>query len=212
MKKYMKKIVLLITLICVITMISKSYSSNISKDEYTSYLKRSEEMVLLSTKVENEMLKNNNEYPSYYGGMYIDDGAYNLVLQIVEDNIPNKEESQYSSYDKVIHMDNKIIIQYVKNKYSDLLDVYNEINNYYEEVNYDTTKREFNEFSSYYIDIKSNSVIVLFNNKLLIDNEKEIIQNNLEEKFKKNVVDSSVISFGFGNELVLETSNLNSKA
>lgn len=146
MKKYMKKIVLLITLICVITMISKSYSSNISKDEYISYLKRNEEMVLLSTKVENEMLKKNNEYPSYYGGMYIDDGAYNLVLQIVEDNIPNKEESQYSSYDKVIHMDNKIIIQYVKNTYSDLLDVYNEINNYYEEVNYDTTKESSMNF------------------------------------------------------------------
>lgn len=209
MKKYMKKIVLLITLVCIITMISKSYSLNISKDEYTSYLKRNEEMVSLSVKIDNEMLKNNKEYPSYYGGMYIDEGAYNLVLQIVEDNIPN---GQYSSYDKVIHMDDKIIIQYVKNKYSDLLDVYNEINNYYEEVNYDTTKRKFNEFSSYYIDIMSNSVIVLFNNKLLVDNEKEIIQNNLEEKFKKNVVDSSVISFGFGNELVLESSNLNYKA
>lgn len=68
------------------------------------------------------------------------------MLQIVENNIPNKEESQYSSYDKVIHMDNKIIIQYVKNTYSDLLDVYNEINNYYEEVNYDTTKESSMNF------------------------------------------------------------------
>ena len=109
---------ILVASVCGITSVR---ASNLSNDNYQNYLKRNEKMVELSNRVEQEMLKHSSAYPAYYGGMYIGADAKNLVLQIVEKNIPDEKSNDFSSYDKIIKIDDAIIIEYVDNSYTELL-------------------------------------------------------------------------------------------
>lgn len=210
----MKNKILLFLGILVVTFfgITSVSASSLSKDDYQSYLKRNESMVELSSKIEQEMLQHNGTYPSYYGGMYIGDSAKSLVLQIVEKNIPDEKSVDFSSYEKIIKMDDAITIEYVDNSYTELQKIYEQINDYYKEVNYEVAKAEFNEYAAHYVDIKSNSVVVsVIDNSVKSDlNAKSNIVSNeitkivLETKFKKSVLNSSAIKFKLGQKMVTE--------
>lgn len=182
-------------------------ASNLSNNDYQNYLKRNEKMVELSNRVEQEMLKHSIAYPAYFGGMYIGAEAKSLVLQIVEKNIPEEKSNDFSSYNKIIKMDDAIIIEYVDNSYTKLQNIYEQINDYYKEANYEIARTNFNEYASHYIDVKSNSVVVSVTNnsvKTSLANN-EIEKAKLETKFKTNVLDSKVIKFEQGQKMVTES-------
>lgn len=201
----MKKKILLFLGILVITIfgITSVDASGLSDNDYMNYIKQNENMLKLSNRVEQEMLKYNGEYPSYYGGMYIGDNAANLVLQIVEKNIPDVQSNDFSSYEKIIKMDDAIKIEYVMNSYTELQDAYEQINNYYKAVDYEVAKAEFNEYSAHYVDVKSNSVVVsVYDNNAKVRNaNSEIIKQALATKFKENVLNSNVVKFESGQKL-----------
>ena len=208
----MKKVIglFLCVFVVVIFGITSVSALSASKNDYINYLKRNEAMVELSNKVEQEMLKFNGEYPSYYGGMYISDNATNLVLQIVEKNIPDSKSDNFSSYEKIINLDDAIKIEYVNNSYMELEQVYDAINKYYEDVDYEVAKAEFNEYTAHYVDIKSNSVVVsAYDNSVQTRSANtEIMKDDLAEKFKEEVIDSSVIDLKIGQEMQNEATSI----
>lgn len=67
----------------------------------------------------------NDSYPSYYGGIYISEDSKNVVLQIVEDNIPTVDSDEYVIYNKIINMGDTIQIKYVKNSYNEITELNN---------------------------------------------------------------------------------------
>lgn len=204
----MKNKILLFLSILVVTIfgITSVNASTLSKDNYLNYLKRNERMIELSSKVEQEMLKYNDKYPSYYGGMYIEDNATNLVLQIVEKNIPNELSDEFLIYEKIINMDSAIKIEYVKNSYTELQNVYEQINDYYKAVDYVVAKAKFKEYTAHYVDIKNNSVVVSVHDSKVkmkdINNEME--KTRLSEKFKNEVINSNILDFQIGQQMVSE--------
>lgn len=204
----MKKKILLFLGIFVIVVfgVTSVNASGLSKDSYKNYLIRNEKMVELSNKVEQEILKYDGKYPSYYGGMYIGDNATNLVLQIVEENIPDSQANEFSSYEKVINMDDAIEIEYVDNSYAELQRIYNEINEYYEAVNYEISKADFSEYTAHYVDVENNSVVVSFYDNSI---KTKSVNNNITEarlskKFKEEVINSNAIDFQIGQQMVSE--------
>lgn len=69
------------------------------------------------------MYNNSNQYPLYFGGMYVSDDSKNVILQIVKDNIPDENSDEYSIYKKIINLVSSIKIQYVENLYNELNDI-----------------------------------------------------------------------------------------
>jgi hypothetical protein len=104
---------------------------------YEEYLERNWAQVELSTKVQKSIMGYydikevfKDTYPSYFGGMYINDDASTLVIQIVESNIPNKDSKEYSIYKDIISMDDTIKIEYVNNSFNELNNVNNVVSDY----------------------------------------------------------------------------------
>lgn len=208
----MKKKILLFLVILLVAFFRTTLigASSLSEKNYKNYLIRNEKLIRISNKVEQEMLKSDGKYPSYYGGMYISDNATNLVLQIVKDNIPNESSELFSIYEKIIKMDDAIKIEYVKNSYIELQKVYEQINDYYKKVDYKISKSKFNEYASHYVDIKSNSVVVsLYDSKTTTQNENNIkTKEQLSKKFKQEVINSSVLNFQIGQQMVSESQQI----
>ena len=65
--------------------------------------------------------KGKSIYPDYIGGIYIDD-ENNLVLQIVMENKPtlNSKSTEIQLYNKILNVDNNMIVENVKNPYGEL--------------------------------------------------------------------------------------------
>lgn len=209
-KKFLLIIGIIATTLTTLFGVTPVGASSLTNDDYMKYIIRNEKMVELSSKIEQEMLKNNGEYPSYYGGMYIGENALNLVLQIVKKNIPIEQSADFASYEKIIKMDNSITIEYVDNSYTELQNVYEQINNYYKEVNYEVANAEFSEYSAHYVDVKSNSVVVVAydNNNNTRSTNNEIKKDELETKFKDDVINSNIIEFKLGQKMVNEATSI----
>lgn len=124
---------------------------------------------------------NNNEYPDYIGGLYIDTKDNNMVIQIVEENIPSaiKSREEYNLYDEVLSIDEDARVEYVSHSYNEIEEVIKILENYYSK-NY-----EDGNINGYYDDIVNNRVVVEMKNCT----ESEI------SEFKKNVIDSDLIYF-----------------
>lgn len=136
-------------------------------------------------------------YPDYVGGFYINKDN-ELVIQIVNNKIPRKEESSYLIYDKMINVSKTSIIENVNYSYNELLEIKNKIEDYYRINNstqtyaiYNNTYTPIESFtlgenvSSIYIDEINNTVVV----SLYKCTDEEI------EKFKETIIDSSAITF-----------------
>lgn len=143
----------------------------------------------VSEKVEN-LFKNelNGEYPSYYGGMYIDNESSNLIIQIVKRFVNEdrtlkktiKKEKEISVYESLSNIDKTIKFEYVDNSYEELNAINDKIINYFSNNNLTYTNLVGN-----YVDVYSNSVIV----ELKDNSELE------QRKFKDVVVNSDLIQF-----------------
>ncbi len=120
---------------------------------------------------------NNYIYPDYIGGIYIDEDN-NLVLQIVEKNIPNIESQEYEIYTKIISVSNEIIIKYVDYSYNELKEKLKEvtdkmkINGYFKNLN----------ISIWSVDIKNNGLFYG------VVNYDENIISKIKDEYKNSLV------------------------
>ena len=164
-------------------------------NDYLQYLEDNSYELSIAQKIDDLIKKNYvDSYPDYYGGMYISDDSKNLIIQIVERNIPKNDTSDYYIYKKLISMDNTIMIEYVRNSFKNLNDVHHMISNNYK---YDKN------FSSMYIDVVNNNVVIeLLDNSLL---KQEDFKNYLSVINKMslseidNLFDSNLITFMQGS-------------
>lgn len=132
---------------------------SLSDDE--EYLKRNWEKFELSTKIQTTMNDYYNIkdpftdiYPSYFGGMYVSDDANNLIIQVVKENIPNKDSEEFKIYNELINMDNSIEIEYVNNSFNDL----NSVNNNVASIMLEKTSSS--NISGAYIDVMNNKAVI----------------------------------------------------
>lgn len=123
------------------------------------------------------------KYPDFFGGQYINDNQ-DLVIQVVKENVSN---DNIILYNQVISVDPNAKIEYVDNLYKDLENVNNEIINYFSKSN-----SQYTNLISNYIDTEKNKVIV----------ELENMEQNEIDKFKELVIDSKLIEFKKGNQIV----------
>jgi len=122
-------------------------------------------------------------YPSYIGGLYIDDDD-NLVIQIVDSNIPEIKSESYKSYEKVFTVDENAKIEYVTYSYDELTKLRDYL--------LDNYLGKIDNFSGLYIDEKLNKVVV----ELMDLSDKKI------KEFQDNVLSSSMITFDKGKTFV----------
>ena len=208
----MKNKILLFLMVFLMFFVSFINSAKATNDltkvdkEYEKYLERNWSQVELATKVYNRIsdyygIKDTfkDKYPSYFGGMYISDDALYLVIQIVENKIPEENSKDYSIYKEIINMDDSIQIQAVKNSYNEL----NELNNYISD-NLLKEKGSSKSVTSSYLDIINNSVGVelIDNNPEKQENLKNIISESKSLNFSK------IIKFNQTKKYTTSASNI----
>lgn len=145
-------------------------------EDYQIKLERNELAVKNANIIESKFTKDKlgeRIYPDYIGGLYIDSND-NLVIQVVEQNIPN---SQNKNYESIINVDKNAKMKYVDYSYEELNKVYDIIlNNFLGKVD---------NLTGLYIDVVSNRVVAEL---------KEFTDETIDE-FRKNVIDSPMVSF-----------------
>lgn len=130
-----------------------------------------------------------DEYPSFYGGMYISDNVSNVVIQIVEENIPDRDSEEYGVYKNIVEMDSSIVVAFVKNSFNELNELNNSISDY---MTSDKFKND--NISSTAIDVMDNVVVVdLADDSVKQRNKFEKVMVEFRGKFN-----SDLISFNQG--------------
>ena len=168
-----------IILIAILIVASILFYKN-KEDELEKYYERNYQMSLVARNVEAFLkYRYDGKYPDYYGGMYISDDAYNLVVQLVEDNIPSKETRDYYYYNELFTVDKAIKVEYVKNSYNKLEEVNQQL------IDYFSNNNPFDDLNGFGIDIYNNSVTVHFVK----------VDESIIKKFKEKVLNSDVIRF-----------------
>ena len=148
-------------------------------EDYQIKLERNELAVKNANIIESKFTKDKlgeRIYPDYIGGLYIDSDD-NLVIQVVEQNIPDSQNIKYKNYESIINVDKNAKMKYVDYSYEELNEVYDTIlNNFLGKVD---------NLTGLYVDVTSNRVVVEL---------KELTDEKIDE-FRKNVIDSSMVSF-----------------
>lgn len=156
-------------------------------ENYMEILNKNATAVDVSNKISDKFTQSltrkssNQEYPNFFGGKYINDND-ELVIQIVEENIPEVDTNEYKIYDSIINISEDVKIEYVKNSYKTLVETNDKV------VSFLTLEQSI---TASYIDVINNVVVVE-------------LRNNTEEEinhFKENVINSPVIRFIKGKEL-----------
>ena len=179
-KKKFKIIIIVSSILIAIIILASIMLYKNKDDELEKYYERNYQMSLVARNVEAFLkYRYNGKYPDYYGGMYISDDAYNLVVQLVEENIPSKETRDYYYYNELFTVDKSIKVEYVKNSYNKLEDVNQRL------IDYFTNNNPFDDLNGFGIDIYNNSVTVHFVK----------VDENIIKEFKEKVLDSDVIRF-----------------
>ena len=173
-------IILIIVLIIIGVLIYKNKGNELEK-----YYERNYQMTFVARDVEAFLkYRYDGKYPDYYGGMYISNDAYNLIVQIVKEKIPSKGTAEYYYYNELFTVDKSIKIEYVKNSYNKLEKVYNAINDYM------LVNQPPKDFNSVGIDIMKNSVVVNYVE----------VTDDIKKEFKEKIIDSDVVIFESGLE------------
>lgn len=179
-KKKSKIIVISLSILIAILIVAGMVFYKNRDDELEKYYERNYQMSLVARNVEAFFkYRYDGKYPDYYGGMYISDDAYNLVVQLVEENIPPKETKGYYYYNELFTVDKSIKVEYVKNSYNKLEEVNQKL------IDYFSNNETFDDLNGFGIDIYNNSVTVHFVK----------VDENIIKKFREKVLDSDVIRF-----------------
>lgn len=123
-----------------------------------------------------------DNYPTFIGGLYIDDSDNNVVIQLVKNNITtfnSKYSDEYELYSKILDIGSDAKIEYVNYSYNDINNVINVLENYY------SNNYEDGLIDGYYDDIINNRVVVELKNY-----SEDVISD-----FKKYISDSDLIYF-----------------
>lgn len=158
-------------------------------ENYMQFLKDNEEASIKADNIKRIVKydgKDINDTYNFFGGIYIDKNN-NVVVQIVEKNIPNEKNEEKNAYDEIIK-DESIIVEYVDYSEKELNTIYNKIVDYY----LSTKKSNIDEI---YIDTINNRVIV----NLVKYNDDEILN------FKNKVDNSKLVKIGKGNNITTYT-------
>ncbi len=161
-------------------------------DDYDAYLKRNAYELKIAQKIHEKLIKYGDTLPNFYGGSYISDDSYNLIVQVVKDNIPNESDLDYDLYQSIINMDSTIKIEYVKNSYAELKKINDLITNQALSKSIDIDK-----FVGNYIDVYSNNV------KVEVAGGLDTISNDVKSQLPK----SDLIQF-VASERKIDTSEL----
>lgn len=160
-----------------------------------NFLEKNYDRVELATKVEKMIMDYYNIedifedlYPSYFGGMYISDDAENLIIQVVEKHIPNKETEEYDFYNTLIKMDDSIKIEFVENSFNELNEINNNISNIINK-----SRNYKSQLNGLYIDVMNNSITVEVEEDSNLTKEKIIgevyaSQDKDKKETKKNIL------------------------
>lgn len=166
----------LITLLIIFGLIIYKYKSREVEDFY----ERNYQLTFVARDVEAFFkYRFGDVYPDFYGGMYISDDSYNLIVQIVEEKIPEKGTMEYYYYNELSTVDERIKTEYVKYSYNELLNINNEITDYF------SNNKVFEDLNSWYIDVYNNRVVVNF-----VD-----VTDSIKKEFKDKVIDSEIVVF-----------------
>ena len=168
----MKKIIFFLVLaIFMVTSVSaKEFARDIKDD---AYYENNYNLVMIADKLQNFLKEQynikeifNDKYPEYYGGIYISDDAKNIILQIVEKNIPKIDDKDYETYQRIVNFDNLIKVQYVNNTFNELNYSNNTVSKYI------TSKERNKNIVGCYIDVINNKTVVeLLNDDIEIKSE-----------------------------------------
>ena len=126
----------------------ENYSIIMKADKIQKYLKN-------QYNVNNKF---SNQYPEYFGGIYISEDGKDIVIQIVEEKIPSKTTKDYKFYNTIINFDEKVKVEYVKNSFNELNDINNSVSEYI------TSKKSHDIVVGCYIDVLNNKSIVEMTN------------------------------------------------
>ena len=166
----------LITLLIIFGLIIYKYKSREVEDFY----ERNYQLTFVARDVEAFFkYRFGDVYPDFYGGMYISDDSYNLIVQIVEEKIPEKGTMEYYYYNELSTVDERIKLEYVKYSYNELLNINNTITDYF------SNNKVFEDLNSWYIDVYNNRVVVNF-----VD-----VTDSIKKEFKDKVIDSEIVAF-----------------
>lgn len=119
------------------------------------------------------------EYPSYFGGVYVSEDSSYVVLQVVREQLPiEKSSKNYTTYSKIANMDSNIKIEYVKYSHKELNDINDKLVEYFS-----SEKADLSNLVAHYVDTFNNVVVV------------ELKDNNLKsiEKFKSTAFSDDVV-------------------
>lgn len=167
---------LLITLLIIFGLIIYKYKSREVEDFY----ERNYQLTFVARDVEAFFkYRFGDVYPDFYGGMYISDDSYNLIVQIVEEKIPEKGTMEYYYYNELSTVDERIKLEYVKYSYNELLNINNTITDYF------SNNKVFEDLNSWYIDVYNNRVVVNFVE----------VTDSIKKEFKDKVIDSEIVVF-----------------
>lgn len=179
-QKKIKYIVISAIILIIILIFCGIYFYKVKSNKLDKYYERNYQMASIARNADAFLkYRYDNKYPDFYGGMYISDDAYNLVIQIVKDKIPKEGTQEYFYYNELYTVDKKIKIEYVKYSYNELEFIYNKINDYIEVNNLPEV------LNYWYIDIYRNRVVV---NYLKPSEE-------LQNEFKTKITDSEAVIF-----------------
>lgn len=182
-KKKLNFVFLVSVIVIIILIILVSFIYRNGEDELEKYYERNYQMTFVARDVEAFLrYRYDGKYPDYYGGMYISDDARNLVVQIVKDKISQAGTMDFYYYNELFTIDDSIKVEYVKNSYNELEEVFNKINDYL------TSNQPPKNFNSVGIDIYKNSIVV---NYVEINEE-------VKKEFKEKIIDSDLVIFEAG--------------
>ena len=154
-------------------------------DGYASIVSLNSQAVEASAEINDLIINDNEVYPDYYGGMYINDNQ-RLVVQIVNNNVPALTNSSYQTYNNIMNDDN-VVIEYVNYSYNELNNINDSITEYFSNnISSDIS------ISRNYIDVYANKVIVELSNNTSLE----------QQKFKDKVSDSELIVFRHGERSI----------
>ncbi len=160
----------------------KSYNESLVEnfgDNYKSVLSNNEKSALIAESID-KIINQNENYPDYFGGMYINDSG-NLIFQRVNKNIPDLQNNEFKTYTEVLSK--KVEIEEVEYSYNEISDINEKLIDYFAE-----NKDNGIKLCGFYIDV--------FNNRLVV--ELEDISSGVIEKFKEEIIDSPIIVFKKG--------------
>lgn len=167
---------LLIILLIIFGLIIYKYKSREVEDFY----ERNYQLTFVARDVEAFFkYRFGDVYPDFYGGMYISDDSYNLIVQVVKEKIPVEGTMEYYYYNELSTVDERINIEYVKYSYNELLNINNKITDYF------SNNKVFGDLNSWYIDVYNNRVVVNFVE----------VTDSIKKEFKDKVIDSEIIVF-----------------